>query len=101
MIKLIPYLAAFAVGFFASRFLFRFTGTTASVGWEHKYREIFQRYRDLTQRFESIDRAADLKAARLRKSLIDVAAILRGSDGVAPDRAAAAIREIDAALGEG
>lgn len=99
MLKTIPYLIAFAAGFLACMGLLRRRGSPAVPGgWEAKYREVFQRYRDLTQRLESIDKTAENKANRLRMSLLNVAELLRPADGINSERALAALREIDTAL---
>jgi hypothetical protein len=97
--KLVLYFVAFAAGFLACVGLSRRrTPPERRDPWEAKYREMFQRYRDLTLRLETIDRMSENKANLMRQSLLKVAGLLRPADGINSERALEALREIDSAL---
>jgi len=97
MLRLLPYLLVLGAGFAAALVLLRRTGPSASQ-WEAKYREIYDRYRDLTRQLKGVEERGDIKAAKLRQSLVDIALILRDGSGSAADARAEALRRIDSTL---
>ena len=101
MMRLLPYVIALAAGFIACAVFVRRDGPGgSSTDWERKYREILQRYRDLTTRLEHIDKTADLKASRLRQTLVIAAGHLREEASQSNGRASTALEIIEAGLKE-
>jgi hypothetical protein len=102
LLKLVPFAFAFVLGFFVALLVFsrRRSRSAQEESWEGKYREIHERYRDLTRRLAEFDKDADYRANRLRRTLWDVRGMLVNPKGVPPERAQTAVTEIDAALKE-
>ncbi len=101
ILRLLPFLFVFAFGFFVGMMVFVRRGEAkGGEDWEVKYRDLYQRYRDLTQRLGKVDEHADLKASRLRQTLWDVRGMLNDPERLSPDRARSALTEIEAALNE-
>ena len=103
ILKLLPYLIVFAFGAVSALILSsrrRWGGGGEAMEWERKYREIHQRYRDLTGRLAEFDQDSDVRANRLRRTLWDVRGMLGNARGVSPEGARTAVEEIDAALKE-
>ena len=102
--RLIPYLLAFAIGFFVGMLLFRRKEERiATSQWEAKYRDLLDRYRDLTRKLQGDDgapREPHMLASRYRQTLWDVRGVLLNAQGVSPEKARSAVAEIDEALRE-
>ena len=100
MIRLLPYVLLLALGFITGAILVRRSGPGSGETWESKYREIFNRYRDLTKQLQGVEQRGDLKANRLRQRLIEVAGMLNGNGEADARKVKAALEMIESALRE-
>ncbi len=102
MLRLLPYLAFFVLGFFAGMVVVIRNSTAKKVAeqWERKCKDAEQRYRDLTERLSDIDRTSETEVNRWRTALWNVQGILKRQDASFTEQASAALEEIDTALKE-
>jgi hypothetical protein len=100
VVKVLPYVVVFAVGVVIAVIFLSRRRAGGGADWERKYRDILQRYRDLTGRLAEFDKESDFRANRLRRTLWDVRGMLVNPRGMSPDSANTAVREIDTALKE-
>ena len=102
MARLVPILLGFAVGFFLAMTFFGGRGSrrksSDSSEWEEKYRDLYDRYRDLTRELNKPSAQNPENANELRQGLWRVRSILGEPDEIDSERATAALMEIDLVL---
>ena len=99
LLRLLPFLFCFGAGFVVCLVLVaRSRPPGAARDWEAKYHDVSRRYRELSERLQSIDRDADVRASLLRQALSEVRDLLAQRAPAATDGAQRALERIDAAL---
>ncbi len=100
MLRLLPYMLVLGLGLVAGAILVRRSGPGSNTNWEAKYREIFNRYRDLTRQIEGAEDRGELKANKLRQRLLEIVGILRSEEAEAATLIRAALEKTELALRE-
>ena len=100
MLRFLPYILLLGLGFVAGAILVRRSGPGSNTNWEAKYREIFNRHRDLTRQLQGAEDRGDLKASKLRQRLQEIVGILRSEEPEAATRIQVALEKTESALRE-
>ena len=91
---LLPFIVGLGLGFFVGKALFSGRRSEPS-DWEAKYRDLYERYRELTRTLKQPADPLPPEYARLRQGLWDVRDLLSGRDGLSAEETRSVLARVD------